>query len=105
MIATFGMEISFLNEINEISYVSYSLSLSSMIIKLTNLSKEKYEELLNKCKTQYLSYLNAEANLLKYMSKLAHFICRKAVSNKQDNDKKEDETVKESLTLDKKNAL
>lgn len=62
MIATFGMEISFLNESNEISYVSYSLSLSSMIIKLTNLSKQKYEELLNKCKSKY-SISNKESEL------------------------------------------
>lgn len=65
----------------------------------------RINSIFNRCKTQYLSYLNAEANLLKYMSKLAHFICKKAVSNKQNNDKKEDETVKESLTIDKKNAL
>ena len=67
--------------------------------------ESRINSIFNRCKTQYLSYLNAEANLLKYMSKLAHFICRKAVSNKQNNDKKEDETVKESLTPDKKNAL
>lgn len=52
-ITTFGMEIAFLNESNETSYVCYSLSLSSMILKLNNLSKEKYEELLNKCKVKY----------------------------------------------------
>ena len=87
------------NELDDMH--TYSVSLNDEFIKL----EKRINSIFNKCKTQYLSYLNAETNLLKYMGKLVHFICKKAVSNKQDNDKKEDETVKESLILDKKNAI
>ena len=73
----------------------------------TKLIIEIYNNMMNglkRCQAQYTLYLQAEVNLLSYMRKLYGFIIRKAAGITDDN-KPKDETVKESLTPDKKNAL